>query len=110
MSDQTHPRRGDVMVIHRPLTIDYIGKGRDTIERYCVAIVEKGSRRHLAERVNLGHGVSLAISSWQVKAWCPAAMVDMPSLCAWLDSDESLMTFSTFEAARDIVRRFRAPS
>lgn len=109
MNDQPHPKRGDVMVIYRPLVIDILGKGRDTVERYCVAIVSKGSRRNLADRVDLGrHAGEIAIDDHQVKAWTPAATVDVAGLRAWLDSDDSLEAFPTFEAAREIVRRFRA--
>lgn len=96
------------MVIHRPLVIDVLGQGRDTVERYCVAIVSKGSRRYLAERVSLGRSGEIHLDGdHQVKAWTPAATVDVAALRAWMDSDESLTTFPTFEAARDVVRRFR---
>lgn len=104
---QAHPKRGDVMVIHTPLTIDVLGRGRDVIDGYRVAIVTKGSRRSLAERVATGHGCETSISDSQVWAWTPAATVDVPALRAWMDSAESLTPSPTPEAARDIVRRFR---
>jgi hypothetical protein len=101
VSDQKHPRRGDVMVIYRPLVIDILGQGRDTVERYCPAIVSKGSRRRLAERVYIGHSnADLAIEDHQVKAWTAAETVDVAALRAWMDSDDGLMTLPTFEAAR----------
>lgn len=98
------------MVIHTPLIIDVLGKGRDVIERYCVAIVTKGSRSSLAERVTNGHGCDFSISDWQVLAWAPAATVDIAALTAWLNSDESLTAFQTPAAARDVVLRFRKAS